>query len=136
VLRLGTVQRESCALVPDMSACFDQSDVVELSRAALADSRKRLDSIPEGRCALFYEEARSLEVELLTIYRAVAICVRKEDKLDRIQQWWSTMKGVCDHFATRLSEVQSRHPSCGANTFYDRVLDLRNRCQRLAEMHQ
>ncbi len=86
MLRLGTVQRESCTLIPDMSACFDQSDVVELSRAALADSRKRLDRIPEDRCALFYEEARSLEVELLTIYRAVAICVRKEDKLDRIQQ--------------------------------------------------
>ena len=119
-----------------MSACFDQADVVELSRTALAESRKRLDRIKEDRCSLFYEEARSLEVELLTLYRAVVICVRKEADVARVKQWWDTMKDVCDHFAKRLSEVQARHPNCGANTFYDRVLDLRNRCQRLAEMHQ
>lgn len=119
-----------------MSACFDQSDVVELSQTALAESQKRLDRITDDRCALFYEEGRSLEVELLTIYRAVVICVRKEADVARVKQWWDTMKDVCDHFATRLSEVQTRHPHCGANTFYDRVLDLRNRCRRLAEMHQ
>lgn len=118
-----------------MSACFDQADVVELSRMTLAESEKRLSRITENRCALFYEEARSLEVELLSMYRTVAVCVRKESDIGSVQQWWNTMKDVCDWFAARLSELQKKHPQCGADTFYDRVLDLRNRCQRLAEMH-
>lgn len=101
----------------------------------LAESEKRLARIAEDRCATFYEEARSLEVELLSMYRTVAVCVRKEDDMGRIRQWWTTMKDVCDRFAALLSQLQKNHPQCGADTFYDRVLDLRNRCQRLAEMH-
>jgi hypothetical protein len=118
-----------------MSACFDHADVVELSRMTLAESEKRLASIPDDRCTIFYEEARSLEVELLSMYRTVAVCVRKEDDIGRVRQWWTTMKDVCDWFAARLSDLQNKHPQCGADIFYDRVLDLRNRCQRLAEMH-
>ena len=118
-----------------MSACFDQSDIFTLSEATLTESTKRLSALDQDQCAPFYEEARSLELELLAVYRMVALCARKEDELNRISEWWKAMTQVCDSFAGRLHELHERHPMCGANLFYDRVLDLRNKCQRLAEMH-
>jgi hypothetical protein len=65
----------------------------------------------------------------------VALCVRKEDDLDKIAKWWEAMTNVCDQFAQRLHKLHEAHPYCGADTYYDDVLDLRNRCQRLKEMH-
>lgn len=119
-----------------MNACFDKSDVVELSEASLADVEKRLREIPEDLCAPFYAEADKLEQQLLTVYKMVAICVRKEDDLDAVTAWWDTMTKVCDLYAERLSKLCKAHPYCGANVFYDSVLDLRNRCLRLANLHR
>jgi len=65
----------------------------------------------------------------------VAICAKKENELSAVSTWWAAMTNVCDLFAARLHELQEKHPNCGAKLFYDRVLDLRNKCQRLAEMH-
>jgi hypothetical protein len=41
----------------------------------------------------------------------------------------------CDEFAKRLDALRLAHPECGAALFYDRVLDLRNKCQPLRQMH-
>lgn len=118
-----------------MSACFDQTDVFTLSEATLTESTRRLENLSENQCSAFYEEARSLEIELLSVYRMVALCAKKEDDLEHVCQWWKTMTNVCDSFAKSLHTLHGKHPSCGAKLFYDRVLDLRNKCQRLAEMH-
>ena len=45
------------------------------------------------------------------------------------------MVEMCDEFLRRLSGLKERHPYCGAEIYYDRVLDLRNKCKRLQEMH-
>lgn len=118
-----------------MLACLDQADVFTLSRATLTESSKRLESLSVDQCAPFYEEARSLELELLSVYRMVVLCAKKEDELESVTSWWNAMTKVCDSFAEGLHELHKKHPTCGANLFYDRVLDLRNKCQRLAEMH-
>jgi hypothetical protein len=76
-----------------------------------------------------------LETELLGIYRVVALLVRKEDALDQIARLWGTMVAQCDLFAQKLSNLSQAHPDCGAEFFYDRVLDLRNKYQRLQAMH-
>ena len=119
-----------------MRSCFDTSDVLELSRATLDDTNRRLEAIPVDLCAPFYAEAANLEQQLLGIYRTVTLCVRKEEDLDKVAAWWQAMTSICDEFSGRLAMLSNEHPPCGAEFFYDRVLDLRNRCQRLQEMHR
>ena len=119
-----------------MSTCFDTSDVFQLSEASLADTERRLSEIPAELCAPFYAEADKLEQQLLGVYRIVALCVRKEDDLDSVTGWWDTMTKICDLFAARLNKLCEAHPYCGAEVFYDSVLDLRNRCLRLANLHR
>ena len=118
-----------------MSACFDTADVLELSRATLAEANRRLSEIPADLCAPFCAEASNLEQQLLGVYRTVVLCVRKEDDLEKIANWWRAMTEACDEFAARLGKLREEHPQCGSEFFYDRVLDLRNKCQRLQEMH-
>jgi hypothetical protein len=119
-----------------MRPCFDTSDVLELSRATLDDTDRRLEAIPADLCAPFNIEAANLEQQLLGIYRTVTLCVRKEEDLDKVAAWWDAMTNICDEFSSRLAMLSSEHPLCGAEIFYDHVLDLRNRCQRLQEMHR
>lgn len=118
-----------------MSACFDTSDILELSRATLDVTNRRLDAIPADLCAPFFAEAANLEQQLLAVYRMVVLCVRKEDDLDKVAIWWEAMTSICDKFGGRLAKLCEEHPQCGSGFFYDRVLDLRNKCQRLQEMH-
>jgi hypothetical protein len=118
-----------------MSACFDTSDVLELSRATLDEANRRLSEIPADLCAPFYAEASNLEQQLLGVYRMVALCVRKEEEPEKIAAWWEAMTKACDEFAGRLAKLSEEHPECGSEFFYDRVLDLRNKCQRLQDMH-
>ena len=118
-----------------MSACFDTTDILELSRATLAEANRRLSEIPADLCAPFFAEASNLEQQLLGVYRTVALCVRKEDDLEKIGAWWQAITNACDDFAGRLAKLSKEHPECGSEFFYDRVLDLRNKCQRLQEMH-
>jgi len=84
----------------------------------------------------FNEAAARLEAQLLTIYKFVVQFVRREDDLEKVAGWWGTMVSQCDEFAKRLHQLSLAHPDCGAAFFYDRVLDLRNRCQRLHQMHK
>ncbi len=109
--------------------------VLALSRASLEETEKRLNEIPADLCAPFYAEAGTLERQLLSVYRTVALCVRKEDNLDVVAEWWGTMVQVCDEFLARLLRLCEEHPASGASIFYDRVLDLRSRCQRLMTLH-
>jgi len=118
-----------------MKECLAESDLLELSSGALAAFDQRVASIPKDLCAPFHEEARQLEAELLTVYRVVVLCTRKEDDLDRVAQWWAMMVRVCDDFAGRLSTLATEHPQCGAEQYYDRVLELRSKCLRLQKMH-
>lgn len=119
-----------------MAQCFDLPDIFELSQASLSEAEKRLVEIPADLCAPFYAEADKLEQQLLAVYRTVALCVRKEDDLDKVAAWWEAMTKVCDDFASCLNRLSEAHPACGADIFYDHVLDLRNRCQRLANLHR
>jgi hypothetical protein len=119
-----------------MSTCLDAEDLMRLSEASLDDVEKRLSGIPSDLCAPFYAEADKLEQQLLGVYRTVALCVRKEDDLNSITVWWDTMTNICDKFAARLNDLCAAHPYCGAEVFYDHVLDLRNRCLRLANLHR
>jgi hypothetical protein len=118
-----------------MTNCLVESDFQQLADEALSGFDERVAAIPADLCGPFYEEARRLETELLSIYRVFALLARKEDALDKIASLWGTMVAHCDQFAQKLSGLSQSHPNCGADFFYDRVLDLRNKCRRLQEMH-
>jgi hypothetical protein len=119
-----------------MKECLNDSDLLELSHGSLAAFDQRLAGIPKDLCAPFHEEARQLEAELLTVYRVVVLCTKREDDLERVSGWWATMVRVCDEFAARLSQLVAAHAHCGAGQYYDRVLELRSKCLRLQTMHR
>jgi hypothetical protein len=109
---------------------------MELSKGSLASFDQRLAIIPQDLCSPFSSEARQLEAELLTMYRVVVLCTKREEDLERVSKWWATMVRVCDEFAVRLGKLVAAHPACGAEQYYDRVLELRSKCLRLQKMHQ
>lgn len=119
-----------------MKECLVESDLLELSDGSLAAFDQRMASIPKDLCVPFHQEARQLETELLTVYRVVVLCTKKENNLNTVAEWWGTMVRVCDDFSGRLHRLMTEHPYCGAEQYYDRVLDLRNKCLRLQKMHQ
>lgn len=119
-----------------MNECLRDSDLMEISRESLAAFEQRIAAIPKDLCAPFHEEARQLETELLTVYRVVVLCTKREEDLPRVSAWWKRMVQVCDEFAARLGRLVQSNPQCGAEPYYDRVLELRSKCQRLQTMHQ
>ena len=118
-----------------MKECLTDADLLELSQGSLTSFEQRLASIPKELCAPFHAEARQLETELLTVYRVVVLCTKREEDLARVGKWWKTRVRVCDDFARRLSMLVESHPACGAEQYYDRVLELRSKCLRLQKMH-
>lgn len=118
-----------------MSKCFEESDLRHLETEMVQGFDRRVAAIPKDLCAPFNAEARQLESELLFIYRIVVLTNAKEDNLSHIATAWNGMVRICDESAKRLAELVTQHPYCGADSYYDRVLDLRNKCLRLQEMH-
>ena len=119
-----------------MNDCLTGSDLIDLSQESLDAFDKRVATIPTNLCAPFHDEARQLDTELLSVYRVVVLCTKREEDLDRVSEWWETMVHVCDAFARRLSQLVLAHPACGAEQYYDRVLELRSKCLRLQKMHK
>jgi hypothetical protein len=119
-----------------MSNCATASQLQELGESAVAEFDSRIAEIPSGLCVAFQMEAMRFQDQLLVIYRLVAICARDEQDLAKIASSWGFMVGICDRFAERLSKLKKDHPGCGAEQYYDSILDLRNKCHRLQEMHR
>lgn len=118
-----------------VTSCFSESDVQELGRTALADFDRRLLALPQDLCTPFHDEARHLETELMLLYKATVLCVRHEEDIERVAARWKEMLEICNGFLDGLRKLSEKHPECGANLYYDRVLELRSKCQRLQEMH-
>ena len=137
---LNFVRKASCLPMPVMylhtMTYPGVADIEELSRETLSQFGRRLAAIPADLCTPFHEEARQLETELLSVYRFVVVCTRNEADLDRVAELWSVMVRICDNSARQLCDLVQRHPSSGAECYYDRVLDLRNKCHRLQKLHR
>ena len=118
-----------------MTECLAESDLNLLAKATFDEFDREIASLEPELCAPFNQASLCLEGELLTIYKFVVQIVRREDDLDKVASWWAAMVLQCDAFARRLHDLSIVHPACGAGFYYDRVLDLRNKCQRLQQMH-
>jgi hypothetical protein len=99
------------------------------------DFDKRVAAIPQELCGPFHQEARQLEAELLTIYKMTALLTKEEEDLGEVSAMWGAMVNICDGSSRRLGDLARQHPQCGADYYYDRMLDLRNKCLRLQKMH-
>ena len=97
---------------------------------------RRIIALPDDMCAPFHDEARSLETQLLMLYRATVLCVRNEEDMGKVSARWAKMVDMCNGTLSRLQQLSEKHPGCGAQIYYDRSLDLRSKCQRLHEMHK
>jgi hypothetical protein len=111
------------------------SDFKAIGEAHVAEFERRLATIPEDVCGQFNEEARSLEVMVLTLYKAVVLATKREDDLAAVANLWGCMVEVCDIGAMALQRLVKDHPYCGAELYYDRLLDIRNKCRRLQSLH-
>ena len=118
-----------------MKDCTCEAAVTELGESTLTEFDREVARMEPDLCAPFNAAASRLEGQLLTIYRTVVQSVRREEDLEVIARCWGAMVNQCDAFGKRLHDLSVSHPGCGAGVFYDRVLDLRNRCQRLQDMH-
>jgi hypothetical protein len=118
-----------------MTSCVQDSAVAELASSVLQEFEEEVAKVPANTCYKFNSAARTLEAQLGTIYRLIAICARDVDELEAVAKLWGLMAGVCDQFAKTLGDLKTEHPDCGADVYYDRILDLRNKCVRLREMH-
>jgi len=119
-----------------MSTCLDTTDLEELGDSALRDFSATLAGIPEDMCVPFNEAARGLEIEILAFYKMAARLAKKETELDRVAKIWESMAGICGNAISELKALHAKHPYCGADNYRDRLMDLRNKCQRLWEMHK
>ncbi|MBI3414231.1 MAG: hypothetical protein HY043_02745 [Verrucomicrobia bacterium] len=118
-----------------MSNCPDAIGLQQIGAATLEEFDRRVANIPQDLCAPFHHEAGRLETELLTIYKFVAMGARNEQDLAAVAASWKLMVEMCDDAARRLAELNQQHPACGADIYFDRMLDLRNKCERLKKMH-
>lgn len=122
--------------VSQMQTCVEEADLREMGQFIAADFDRRIALIPYDMCLAFHTEARQLETQLLTIYQLVARVTRRVDDLDKVASLWEAIVNLCDAFAGSLGKLVQQHPDCGASSYYDRVLDLRNKCHRLHQMHR
>jgi hypothetical protein len=115
--------------------CVTECDLTGIAEDDLNRFDKAVSGIPVDACSLFHDEASRLEAGLLGVYRVVVAMVRQEEEMEKVAACWATMVGICDKYAERLGAFHKEHPACGAGFFYDRILDLRNKCGRLRDLH-
>ena len=118
-----------------MNNCLEATDLQAISDSMVADFKQRIASIPADLCAPFHAEAQKLETQLLMVYKMIAMVTRKQEDLIQVSKLWACVVSMCDASAKQLGELVKQHPNCGADYYYDRVLDLRNKCLRLEQLH-
>jgi hypothetical protein len=136
----GDSELPTCTLLRIRTDCNIMSCVTDCDLRGIAKNDITLfdmavAAIPKDSCSLLHEEASRLEAGLLGFYRVVATMVRQEEDMNKVAVCWGAMVAVCDTYAERLAAFQREHPDCGAGFFYDRILDLRNKCARLQDLH-
>ncbi len=118
-----------------MQTCQYELHIENVSNHTLQAFDENVAKIPDHLCGAFYEAARELEAQLITIYRFVISIVDDLDEMETEGTMWKEMVKVCDKFSGKLESLVNNHPTCGAGFYRDRILDLRNKCNRLAKLH-
>ena len=107
------------------------NDLKELKNSSLESFEAKIAKA-DGRSD-FNVAAAQLESQLVQLYGFAALTVRRMDDLDQIAGLWSTMVSICDEIAKKVILICEDQPQCIAT--YDRILDIRNKCERLKLLH-
>ena len=110
---------------------IDLSDLERIRDTALQEFEQRVNAADPG-ISVDLEVAR-LESQLLQLYRLAAMAARREETLEQTSALWAVVVGICDAFALKVSARCAQQPLCSAA--HDRILDLRNKCRRLQDLH-
>jgi hypothetical protein len=78
-------------------------------------------------------EVAQLQAELEQIYRVVVLLQKNEPSMERTEEIWGKMVGICDEFGRRLSSLAGKQASYRSS--YDRILDLRNAAEERRRLH-
>ena len=112
---------------------LDLADLDEIKHSALEAFGRRVAEVPANGQWEFDLEANRLESQALQRYQLSVILARRNDALEATAAIWDNMMRACDDFAARVSPLAAGRPSC--STVHDRILDLRNKCRRLRDLH-
>ncbi|MFZ4694575.1 MAG: hypothetical protein ACOYMV_05545 [Verrucomicrobiia bacterium] len=113
---------------------LDVQDLRALGKEALDQFEERVGRAEPGSCFAFDLEVARLESQLIQLYGVAAILARREESMEGVAALWGAMIGACDAVAARLLNLMVEHPACSAS--HDKILDLRNRCARLRDLHR
>lgn len=108
-------------------------DLEEIKKSALDTFAERVAAVDPGVCWEFDLEVGRLESQLMQLYAIAAIIARREESMERTSRIWSTMVSICDAFAANLASLCKEHPAFQVS--HDKILDVRNKCARLRDLH-
>lgn len=128
ILYHGSDQLTACRPAPHLRMTVTLEDFHALAEADLRefDESRTSTGLPTV-------EAAKLESQVLQLYRLTVLAVRREESDDAAAQLWRNMVRLCDDACLRLSRVQDENPGCRVS--HDRLLELRAKCARLADLH-
>jgi hypothetical protein len=118
-----------------MSVCLVGTDFEEIGRSALEDFDQNVSDLPKDLCAPFFQEAKSLESKLVTMFQFVSRLARNEPDMDNVASMWGAMEQLCEQAEIRVSKLSTEHPNCNADYFFDRLHQLKRKCKRLQMTH-
>lgn len=109
------------------------SDITKINESALKAFDESIATADPRTCWEFNEAVARLESQLIQLYGIVVLALKGEDDLSVIAKTWGRMVGICDHVARKIGSLARQHPACAVS--HDKILDLRNRCERLRNLH-
>ena len=112
---------------------FIAEDLAELKTGALRAFDERMRHVHPDLCYEFDAEVSRLEGQTIQLYGVAALAAKREPESEKVAEIWKTMVSICDEVAARINKLCAQHPACSAS--HDRILDLRNKCARLMELH-
>ena len=84
-------------------------------------------------CYEFDAEVSRLEAQTIQLYGVAALAAKREHDVAKVAEIWKMMVSICDEVASRMNKLCAQHPACTAS--HDKILDLRNKCARLMDLH-
>ena len=112
---------------------FIADDLSELKTGALRSFEERVKNVHPDLCYEFDAEVSRLEAQTIQLYGVAALAAKREPDLAKVAEIWKMMVSICDEVASRTNGLCDQHPACTAS--HDKILDLRNKCARLMDLH-
>jgi hypothetical protein len=112
---------------------FNVADLEILKDSALKSFEEGVATADPDVCWEFNLEVGRLESQVVQLYGMAALVAKRETEVEKIAELWNGMVKICDAIAEKINDLCEAHPFCMAS--HDKILDVRNKCARLAELH-